>query len=49
MRILWSRAYFYPEQTVSRMEFLVMAMRAVGVGSVPTISDTGFYILNDWD
>jgi len=36
------KTYFYPEQTVSRLDFLVMAMRAVGVGSVPTISDTGF-------
>ena len=36
------KTYFYPEQTVSRIDFLVMAMRAVGVGSVPTISDTGF-------
>jgi hypothetical protein len=37
------KTYFYPEQTVSRLDFLVMAMRAVGVGSVPTISDTGFF------
>ncbi len=36
------KTYFYPEQAVSRMEFLIMAMRAIGVGSVPTISDTGF-------
>ena len=36
------KTYFYPEQTVSRLEFLTMAMRAIGVGSVPTVSDTGF-------
>ncbi len=36
------KTYFYPEQTVSRLEFLTMAMQAVGIGSVPTVSDTGF-------
>ena len=36
------KTYFYPEQTVSRLEFLTMAMQAVGVGSVPTVKDTGF-------
>ncbi len=36
------KTYFYPERTVSRLEFLTMAMQAVGVGSVPTVSDTGF-------
>ncbi len=38
-----SSLYFYPERTVSRLDFLVMAMRAIGVGSVPTVNDTGFY------
>ncbi len=37
-----SKTYFYPEQTVSRLDFLTMAMRAVGVGSVPRVTDTGF-------
>lgn len=36
------KTYFYPEQTVSRLEFLVMAMQAMGVGSVPSVSSTGF-------
>ena len=36
------KTYFYPEATVSRLEFLTMAMQAIGVGSVPTVSDTGF-------
>lgn len=37
------KTYFYPEQTVSRVEFLTMAMQAIGIGSVPTITDTGFF------
>ena len=37
------KTYFYPEQTVSRLDFLTMAMKAVGVGSVPSVTDTGFY------
>ncbi len=36
------KTYFYPEQTVSRLDFLTMAMQAMGVGSVPSVSDTGF-------
>ena len=36
------KTYFYPEQTVSRLDFLVMAMQAMGVGSVPSVSNTGF-------
>lgn len=36
------KTYFYPEQTVSRVDFLTMAMQALGVGSVPDVSDTGF-------
>ena len=36
------QTYFYPEKTVSRLEFLTMAMQALGVGSVPQVSDTGF-------
>jgi hypothetical protein len=36
------KTYFYPEATVSRLEFLTMAMQTIGVGSVPTVSDTGF-------
>ncbi len=33
---------FEPDRTVNRGEFLVMAMQAMGVGSVPNVSDTGF-------
>ncbi len=35
--------YFYPNQTVSRAEFLVMAMRAAGVSNLPDVENTGFY------
>ena len=35
--------YFYPERTVSRLDFLTMSMQALGVGSVPKVSDTGFF------
>ena len=35
--------YFYPEQTVSRVEFLVMAMNAAGIREVPTVTQTLFY------
>jgi hypothetical protein len=35
--------YFYPEQTVSRAEFLVMAMKAAGITDLPAVDDTGFY------
>lgn len=34
--------YFYPEQTVSRVEFLVMAMNAVGINEVPECETTVF-------
>lgn len=34
--------YFYPERGVTRCEFVVMALKAAGIGSLPTISDTGF-------
>ena len=34
---------FNPDTEVNRGEFLVMAMQALGVGSVPSVSDTGFY------
>lgn len=37
------KTYFYPDQTVSRLDFLTMAMRATGVGSVPSVTNTGFY------
>ena len=36
------QTYFYPEKTVTRLDFLMMAMKAIGVGSVPSVSDTGF-------
>ena len=39
--------YFYPNQTVSRSEFLVMAMKAAGVSNLPKVDDTGFYDDND--
>ena len=34
--------YFYPEQSVSRVEFLVMAMNAVGITAVPDCDTTVF-------
>lgn len=37
-----SQYYFYPEQNVTRAEFLVMAMHAAGIKNVPTCYDTGF-------
>ncbi len=37
-----SKYYFYPEGSVTRAEFLVMAMHAAGITSVPTCYDTGF-------
>lgn len=36
-------SYFYPSQTVSRAEFLVMAMNAVGIDDVPEGAKTVFY------
>ncbi len=38
-----NRFYFYPEQTVSRAEFLVMAMHAAGITDVPDCTTTAFY------
>lgn len=37
-----NRYYFYPEQSVSRVEFLVMAMNAVGITEVPERAATVF-------
>lgn len=34
--------YFHPEGTVTRAEFLVMAMNAVGITDVPTVEETLF-------
>lgn len=34
--------YFYPDATVSRSEFLVMAMRAAGISNLPEVANTGF-------
>jgi len=34
--------YFKPESEVSRAEFVVTAMNAMGIKDVPTVSDTGF-------
>ena len=34
--------YFYPEESVSRVEFLVMAMHAAGIGEVPDCDTTVF-------
>ena len=36
-------SYFYPAKTVSRSEFLVMAMNAVGIKDIPDASKTVFY------
>lgn len=40
--VLGEKTYFHPDQTVSRIEFLQMAMQTVGVTSLPNVSDTGF-------
>ncbi len=37
-----SCTYFYPDKTVSRGEFVVMALHAAGVEQVPASLDTGF-------
>ena len=37
-----SNHYFYPEQTVTRAEFLVMAMNAAGISEVPACDSTVF-------
>lgn len=36
------RYYFYPEQTVNRVDFLVMAMNAAGITDVPDCEQTVF-------
>ncbi len=35
--------YFYPDESVSRVEFLVMAMHAAGITDVPTSKKTPFF------
>lgn len=35
--------YFRPEASVSRAEFVVTAMSALGIKNVPDVKDTGFY------
>lgn len=37
-----SQYYFYPEKSVTRAEFLVMAMNAAGITEVPACYNTGF-------
>ncbi len=37
-----SESYFYPEKTVSRAEFLVMAMNSIGINEVADASETVF-------
>ena len=37
-----NRYYFYPERTVSRVEFLVMAMNAAGITDIPACDATDF-------
>ncbi len=34
---------FYPDRSITRGEFLVMAMETMGIGSLPEVKDTGFY------
>ena len=34
--------YFMPEKSVSRIDFLVMLMHAIGVDDIPAVSSTGF-------
>ncbi|MGM9631744.1 MAG: S-layer homology domain-containing protein [Eubacteriales bacterium] len=34
--------FFMPDKSVSRIDFLVMLMNAIGVNDIPTIADTGF-------
>lgn len=36
------QCYFYPERTVSRVEFLVMAMNSIGICEVPACEQTVF-------
>ena len=35
--------YFYPDQAVTRAEFLVMVMHAAGISDVPVSTDTSFF------
>ena len=35
--------YFYPDEAVSRAEFIVMAMNAAGITELADVADTGFY------
>lgn len=35
--------YFRPENKVTRAEFLVTAMNALGIKDIPTVADTGFF------
>ncbi len=39
---LGGKYYFYPEEEVSRLDFLVMAMNAVGISEVPDCEKTSF-------
>ncbi len=39
--------YFKPDMEVSRAEFIVTAMNALGIKSLPDVVDTGFYDDND--
>lgn len=38
-----NQSYFYPEKGVSRVEFLVMAMQAAGIESLPPCENTAFF------
>lgn len=42
-RQVGNRYYFHPEECVSRVEFLVMAMNAAGITEVPTCEKTAFF------
>ena len=35
--------YFYPEEEISRVDFLVMAMKSANIGSLPSYTETGFF------
>ncbi len=41
-KIIGAEAYFYPDENVSRVDFLVMVMKAVGIKDVPDCSATIF-------
>lgn len=38
-----NQSFFYPEKSVSRVEFLVMAMNAAGIREVPDVDNTVFW------